>query len=141
MQDAPRMRCLQRRRDLQCHVHGLRMRQRPARRLPFEVFQHEVIGADVIDLANMRVIQSGNRASFQLKTMSVFPVHALDGDDAIQPRVPRLPHLSHPARANAREDLIRTDAISLRQGHDALHDSTARQGALFASERITGIRN
>ena len=34
----------------------------------------------------------------------------LDRDDAVEPRVTRLPHLSHATRANVREDNVRAEA-------------------------------
>jgi len=39
-------------------------------------------------------------------------LQALEGDDATQTCVPRLIHLSHPARANRRDDLVRSEPAS-----------------------------
>jgi hypothetical protein len=52
------------------------------------------------------MIQRGDRASFALEALVELVLRELDGDDAIEPRVASFPHLSHPACANLREDLI-----------------------------------
>lgn len=62
----------------------------------------------VIDLANMRMIQSGNRASFLLKAMSILPFKPFDGDSAIQPHVSGFPHFSHAALADQSKNLVGT---------------------------------
>ena len=41
----------------------------------------------------------------------------LDGDRPLQPRVPRLVDLSHPARADRGEDLVGTEPGTCRQRH------------------------
>jgi hypothetical protein len=71
MQDAAGVRLFECARDLDRQVHRLRRRTRPPQRLPIDVFQHEIIAADVEDLADMRMIQSGNRARLLLEPVAV----------------------------------------------------------------------
>jgi hypothetical protein len=43
--------------------------------------------------------------------------YLLDGDDAIKARVAGLVHLTHPARANGREDFVRTESFACGKRH------------------------
>jgi hypothetical protein len=58
------------------------------------------------------MIQSCTGASFPLKTRSVLSFQSLDGDYAIQSRVSGLPHFSHAAFAEGREDLVRSKFLA-----------------------------
>ena len=74
--------------------------------------------ADVVDGEDVRMVQGrdGPRLPFepnlQLR-LSAEPLrHDLDRDLPVQPRVPSPIHLSHPARAERRENLIRAEPRS-----------------------------
>ena len=54
----------------------------------------------------------------------------LDGDRAVQPRVGRLVDFTHAARADERDDFVRTEACSGIQGHDCLPGSS--RGAIMS---------
>ncbi len=41
----------------------------------------------------------------------------LDGDDLIEPRVARLPHFAHAARANGRDDFLEAEFFVDGEGH------------------------
>jgi len=47
----------------------------------------------------------------------MLPLELLDRHDAVEPRVASLPHLSHPACAKRREDLIGTESFTNRERH------------------------
>jgi hypothetical protein len=73
-------------RGVEC-IHHLRRdpqrrveRQRPLRRPSFQVLHHQVVGADVVEDADVRVAEGGNRARFLLEALSVGGRQRLDGD-------------------------------------------------------------
>ena len=88
---------------------------------------HQVIRTDVVDLADVRMIQRGDGASFLLKPRAMLALEPLDGDDAIQACVASLPDLAHAARANVRKNLIRAESVACVQRHGI--QSSLSQGA------------
>jgi hypothetical protein len=70
------------------------------------------------------MIQAGNNFGFALESLTARRIvgemrwENLDGDSAVQPRIPRPVHFPHPAHAERRDDLVGTqfDAIGQRHG-------------------------
>ena len=127
MDDALPVRGVERLRDFDPVPHRLFGRQATAReaiheRLAFEVLHDEVfdvvVFSDVEEGADMRVGELGDRLGFPLEAPADLVggretvAENLDGDDASEPRVPGLVHLSHPAGADRAEDLERAEARS-----------------------------
>ena len=125
--DAVPQRLLQRQRTL---------REALAERLPLEQLHHEILGLalppHVVERADVRMRELRDRLRFPLEALASirgrhrpFRQH-LDRDGALEPRVPRLVDLSHPARANGREDLVRAEARARDQGQPglSLHPAT-----------------
>ena len=77
----------------------------------------------------MGMIQRGDRAGFLLETRGVLALQPLDGDDAIQARVARLPHFAHAARAEGGEDLVGAEFCACFELHTETHSSLAVQRA------------
>ena len=75
-------------------------RQRPLQRRALDELHHQVIRPDVVELADVRMIQRRHGARFALEAFGELLLGDLDGDDAVEPRVARLPHLAHAARAD-----------------------------------------
>src|SRR5258708_4593947 len=79
--------------------------------------------AGVIERADVRMIQAGNRFCFALEALAQFRAVGkmsgknLDGNDAIEPRVPRAIHLAHPARTNRGENFVGAEPSSCFQTH------------------------
>ena len=111
------------------HINGP---ERPAReavvqRLALEVLHDDeraaVLLADIEQRADVRMTQRGDRARFGLKSTSkVGPVgqitrQELDGHRPIQPRIARLVHLAHPARADERQDFVRAESDASGEPH------------------------
>ena len=73
--------------------------------------------ADVIQHADVRMIQAGNRFGFALEALLSNRIirklrrQDLDRHRAFQPRIPRAIHLAHAARAQRGDDLIRTKSV------------------------------
>src|SRR6185503_17121758 len=61
------------------------------------------------EAADVRVVQRRDRARLALEALVERTVNGLDGDDAIEPRVARLPHFAHAAGADRGQDLVRSD--------------------------------
>ncbi len=95
-------------------------RQRPgmehlAQRLAVDELHRDVdrglVGADVVDRDDVRVVQGGGRARLLLETLAAIDVRGelrredLDGHVAPEARIARAIDLSHPSRAEGREDL------------------------------------
>ena len=81
------------------------------------------MAADVVDGADVRIVQRGNRARFLLEALPRFRIGGeragehLDGDRAIEPDVARAVDLAHAARADGAEDFVRTEARADGQRH------------------------
>ena len=105
-------------RVLQHLLQGQRaFEQARGERLALEIFHDEEIGAvlpsDVVQRADVRMIQAGDGASLALKPLSPIRLvsHMLrqhfDGDDSIQSGISSRVNLAHPARANRGKDFVR----------------------------------
>src|SRR6267378_3439731 len=111
--------------DLRSKLQRLLQRQGPffeslRQRLAFDALHYQeldaVLGSNVVQHANVRVTQAGDRFRFALKTLPQSWVirkmlrKNLDGDGAVQARVARAVNLAHAARAKRRKDLVRPEA-------------------------------
>jgi hypothetical protein len=98
-----------------------------AQRLPVEQLGDEVlaalVGADVVDRQDRRVVQRRGRARLLLEAADAVRIlgervgEELDRDRAAQTRIDRTVHLAHAAGADDAGDLVRTDAGAARQAH------------------------
>jgi hypothetical protein len=83
---------------------------------------------DVVQRADMRVVETRDRLRFQFKPLLQCRVRRdmlrqdLDGDGAIETSVLRLVDLPHAAGAKRGEDLIRSDACAWRQHLEILNN-------------------
>jgi hypothetical protein len=76
----------------------------------------QIVRADVVDLANVRIVQRRNGVSFALETLTKADVALLDGDDTIQARVAHSLHFAHAARAEGVQGFRTARVSRLRQG-------------------------
>src|SRR5262245_23279339 len=83
--------------------------QRSAKRLALDVLHDEIVRTDIVKLTDMRMIERSDCPGFALESFVELLTRSLDGDDAIEPCVACLPHFTHSARADLREDLIRSE--------------------------------
>ena len=110
--------------DVDRDLQRQRRRQGPSRdppgeRFAFEVLEHQVIDAiltaDVVQGADVRVVDLGDGARLALEALARFRVvgHAgrkhLDRDEAVEAGIARPEDLAHPARAQRLENLVRTE--------------------------------
>src|SRR5438270_45417 len=83
--------------------------KRAGKRFPFHVFHHQVVGADVEQMTDVGVIERGDGPGFRAEALRKLRAGALYGDLPVHAQVARPKHLAHSARANWREDLVRTE--------------------------------
>ena len=118
--------------DLDPVTQELLGRERPLaqavrQRLALEVLHDEVLGlalaVDVVERADVRMRDLRDRLGLALEPLAQLRVRRevrrqdLDGDRALEPRVPRLVNLPHPAGPDGRKDLVRTEFGSGGQRH------------------------
>ena len=65
----------------------------------FDVLHHQIVGADVVDLADVGMIQRGDSLGFALEAFGKLRGRDFDGDVAIQARIVGAIHLAHAADA------------------------------------------
>jgi hypothetical protein len=111
MQDSPAMGLLERVSDRQDRANRLGDTQRTAQRSSVDVLEHEIVGTDVVDLADVRMVQRRDRPRFLLEPIEVAD-QPLDRDGPPQSRVACPPHLAHTARADTRFEQIRATLIA-----------------------------
>ena len=85
-------------------------------RLAFDVLHDEevdaTLAADVVERADVRMVQTGNRTGFPLEALAGVWVAGhirrqdFDRNGAVEASVSRLVDLSHPTCTNGREDLV-----------------------------------
>ena len=79
--------------------------------------------ADVVKVADMGMVQRGDRAGFALESLpavvgaSQLTGQDLEGDEPIQPRIASLVDLAHPARAEQPEDFVGAEPDTGCEGH------------------------
>jgi hypothetical protein len=106
--------------------HRFVLSNRTAERFPLEILEDEVVGSDVVDLANVWMVDRGDGARFALKPAHIVGDQPLDRDRAIQASIVRLIDLSHPSRADQRLDGVRAESGPWSQEHVVGVDSIAR---------------
>ena len=114
MHDPVRVRRAQCIRDLRGMAQGIREWQRTSlQQLPKcfapDQFHDQIVGADVVDRANVRVVERRERTAFEFEPSCQALWHDLDCDQAIQPCVSGSVDLAHPSCPERGLDFIRTD--------------------------------
>ena len=117
VQDALRVRGVQRVGHLRGDLQHLTQRHRTVQRRPVDVFHDEIPGPDVVEHADVRVVQRGDGASLLLEALAVRAIECFDRDRAAETGVGRLVDLAHAAGADGRDDLVRTKPVTWRKGH------------------------
>ena len=98
------------------HLQLRRTAQPVSECFPFEKLEDQIIelavAADVVDGADVRIVQRGNDARLLLEALARFGIGGecagqnLDGHRAIEPGVAGAIDLAHAARADRRDDLV-----------------------------------
>ena len=102
-------------------LQGLLERQGPADGLAVDVLHDQVAAAvvlaDVVQRADVRVVQGGNGPGFPLETLGKRPLDGLDGHVAVQPDVSGLVDVAHASGTGSLDDFVGTQPVSGRKGH------------------------
>jgi hypothetical protein len=86
-------------------------------RLAFHPFHDQVVRADVVERADVGMIQRGDGPRLAFKTVVEFARGNLDGDGPAEACVGAVVHLAHAALADQSRDLIRAKLVSGRKPH------------------------
>jgi hypothetical protein len=81
---------------------------------------NQIIRTDVVEVADVGMIQCRYGARLALEPIRELLRRNLDRDLTPQPRIARFPHLPHPAFAQARDDLIRAEFVACGKRHVAM---------------------
>jgi hypothetical protein len=89
--------------------------------------------SNIMQDANVRMIQAGDGLRFLLEALAQCGIIGkvrgkdLDGDDAVQARVPRAVHFSHASSAERRQDFVRAEASARDQCHNGVDYISSNQ--------------
>ena len=101
----------------QGHSRWERLLVRGNNRRPVNVLNDQIIRSDIINLANIGMIQRGNGFRFALETLAELRGGNFDRDEATQTRISGAIHFTHSTSANKRKDFIRAEFIACREWH------------------------
>jgi hypothetical protein len=96
-------------------------------RFTFQVFEHQLIeiavAAEVVNRADMRIVQRGDGARLAFKTASRFRISRarqnFDGNGPLQSRVARTIHVGHATGTQRPHDFVWTQACASLKRHAA----------------------
>ena len=77
-----------------------------------DVLHDEVIGADVVELADVGVIEGGDGAGFAIEAFGELVFGDFEGDDAVEAGIAGFPDFSHASGAERVEDLEGSEAFA-----------------------------
>src|SRR5215471_20529325 len=103
--------------DLHGVAKRLIERERTMEWSPLDKLHDEVVRTDVVNLADVGMIQCCDCLSFSLKAVTELRSRDFDRDVAIQAWIVRLPHLSHPTFADGRKDFVRAEFVAYGKRH------------------------
>jgi hypothetical protein len=123
MNDASTVCRFEGRSDLNRQAQYLVGRQRTVERLAFDVLEDEIPRPDVVDLADVRVVQARDRPRFFFEPAQPIGLFGdmrrkdLDSDLAAESAVTRPIHLAHPAGSERRHNFIGPESGASCQRH------------------------
>ena len=79
-------------------LYRFRVGERPLQRSPFHQLQYQIIGTDVVQRANVRMIQRGNRPRLAFEAVAELSLRDFDRDGAPQSRIVGSEYLAHSSR-------------------------------------------
>ena len=99
MSDALLVCSVQRIANLRGILQRLIERQRPLQRRPLDVLHNQVIRSDIVQRADVRMVQRSDSPRFALEAFAELALGNFQGDDAVQSTVAGLVHVAHATRA------------------------------------------
>ena len=119
MNDPFFVRGLERQRDLPADFERFLERHRALGRFALHQLHDDVVRADVVQRANIRVIERRDHFRFPLKTLVELFGGDLDGDIAAQARIASPIDLAHAAGAELAQDFVGTQMRARLKRHIA----------------------
>ena len=89
-------------------------RQRSFERRAFHKLHDQVIWTDVVQRADVGMVERSYRSSLELEAFGELLFGSLDGDDAVEAGVAGLPHFSHAALADWLQNFVRPELVAWR---------------------------
>jgi hypothetical protein len=77
----------------------------------------QIIGADVVELADSGVVQRGDGAGLALESLGELLLQDLDGDDAIEAGIAGLVDVAHATGADGGENFVGSQSSPRRERH------------------------
>ena len=102
-------------RNLQAAFHARRAFEPVAQGFAFHQLGHHVVGANVVERADMGMVERGDRPRLPLESLAELLGGEFDGDDTAQAGVQPAVDRSHAALAQRTENLVRTKPCAWRQ--------------------------
>ena len=108
-----------------------------------DILHDQIVRSDVVQMADVGVVERGNRAGFAGKALGELRIGHFDRDIPIQPGVMRAVHLAHSTRANGREDFVRAEFCAGRKRHrsGSAKFSRSKSGLLLADPTQLPLRS
>ena len=94
--------------NLQRDPHRIGRCHGTGERRSVDVLHDQIIAADIVQGADVRVIEARDRACLAFDG-SAGHTESLDGHDTVKPGIPGLPDVSHTARSNPGQEDVRAD--------------------------------
>ena len=117
MDDASLVRGLERQGDLPGVVERCRERQWSFGRFSLDQLDHEVVGTDIVERADVGMVESRDCPRLALEPIAELLGRHLDGDIATDPRVARAKDDAHAAGANLLDDFVGPEPVTNRRMH------------------------
>jgi hypothetical protein len=114
-------------------------------RLSVDELHHQVFRANIVQSADVSVIQAGYNFGFPLKALDELRLDQLDGYGTVQSCVASAIDFAHSADADRSNDFVGTELVARRKGHKDLNDFTLSPSASGpagrpASNRMSHVR-
>jgi hypothetical protein len=117
MGDALAVRGVQRIADLRAVLQRLLDRHGPLQRRALDVFHHQVIRPDIVQSADIGVIQRRDGAGFAFETLAEGRLGDLHGDHPAEARIAGLVHFAHTPGSKRGKDFVRPESFAGRERH------------------------
>src|SRR5262249_16396290 len=82
-----------------------------------DVLHDEIVGSDIVEMADVRMVQRGDRARLALGAIAEPSDGGLDGDRAAQARIDGFVDFTHPPRTERHHDFVRTQTGTRSEWH------------------------
>jgi hypothetical protein len=102
---------------LRCDPQSFFERVRTSRSLALDVLHHQIVRSDIVNLADVGMIQRGDGLGLTLKALRELCCGDLNGHVAIQPGIVRSIHFAHPAFPDGRKELVRSEFVAWLERH------------------------